>query len=130
MSVMARSKHKFEIKNRKTRLIFLRLHVLFRLLLSQFQAVSIYAIIACNTILQIPAVNLHHTKAKVILDVSYLLCHKSSRMVLSVSRFKNHKLSMHRPAPEIWLHKTTEKVVQLKETTKVIAKEKETACYT
>lgn len=30
---------------------------------------------------------------------------------------------MHRPAPEIWLHKTTQKVVQLKETTKVIAKE-------
>lgn len=30
---------------------------------------------------------------------------------------------MNRPVPEIWLHKTTEKVVQLKETTKVIAKE-------
>lgn len=37
---------------------------------------------------------------------------------------------MHRPAPEIWLHKTTEKVVQLKETTKVIAKEKETLLAT
>lgn len=37
---------------------------------------------------------------------------------------------MHMPAPEIWLHKTTEKVVQLKETTKVIAKEKETLLAT
>lgn len=60
---MARSKQKFEIKNMKIRLLFLRLHALFRLLPSQFQAVSIYAASAHGTILQIPAVNLHHTKA-------------------------------------------------------------------
>lgn len=70
------------------------------------------------------------TPRQVVVDVFYLLCHKSSRVVLSISRFKNHNLSMHRPAPEIQLHKTTEKVVQPKVTTKVIAKEKETLVAT
>jgi len=33
---------------------------------------------------------------------------------------------MHGTAPEIWLHKTMEKVVQLRETTRTVSKEKET----
>lgn len=37
---------------------------------------------------------------------------------------------MHRRAPEIWLHKTTEKVVQLRENTKIISEEKETVLAT
>lgn len=37
---------------------------------------------------------------------------------------------MRRPAPEIWLHKNIEKVVQLRETTKIISKEKETVLAT
>lgn len=38
--------------------------------------------------------------------------------------------SRYGPTPQVWFHKSKEKVVQLRGTTKTVSKEKEIACYT